>query len=169
VTPRNVGGAAPRVPNNPSGFIRTWRLHQLVMYGGMAAKRSAPTDKSYAAAMACSQPTANRRRNGDPYSPETQVLVTVERLSTGERSSALPLLAQAWITYMENGLTTRTDQWLAARRHELTLQKYDIDKAISDGVYLGDDDALLDAHSRAVELHAEIAGIIRVQKDRRKS
>lgn len=160
--------AARKVAYTKPQFIRSamWR-DAMVRFAATAAKRAAPTDKAYARAMGVSQPTANKRRNGDPYSPEFHILSTFDELSRGDRTTAFPLLIQAWAVVNQNEIKDAPSDTLAVRRHNLELEQHDIARDVRHAQYIGDDDALCDAHARAAECHAELLSIVREMAERK--
>jgi hypothetical protein len=161
--------SAQNVPNIAGQVIRSamWR-DAITAFAGKAAKRSAPTDKAYARAMGVSQPTANRRRNGDPYSPEAFVLSTFDKLSGGDRTTAYPLLIQAWSVVNQREIKDAPSHRLALRRDVLELEQHDHIRDIAAAKQTGDEDALCDAHAAAAECHAELMAIVREQAERKR-
>lgn len=159
---------ARNVPNKSGDVIRSvmWR-DAIVRHAATAAKRAAPTDKAYARAMGVSQPTANRRRNFDPYSPETRALETFDRLAAGDRTTAFPLLIEAWAVVDEREIETATDAQLAAWRYQLELDQFDVARDVRQAQYTGNDDELIEAHARAGACHVRLMAIVRQQKKRK--
>jgi hypothetical protein len=157
----NVLHKSHEVPGNPRGFIRPRRMAELVRYGGAAARRSAPSDKAYMQAAGCSQSTANRRRNGDPHSPEAFTLSVFEFLAAGEKTSAVPLFIQSWTVVMEREIGRMSSAACEAERVQLALERCDVEREIRAAELRGDDSALADAHSRAAEIHVKQTAIAR--------
>lgn len=150
------------------------RLAELMRLAADATRRAAPGPaKRYARALGVSPSRASRHLSGDdPYTPAVKLLSAVEALASGQYTSALPLLMEAFAVALET-LNRRATPDLENHLRELLRRRVEkkaaldaarVDEFERGAVYGGEESDK--AAISVAEIDVEIVGVRRILRER---